>query len=242
MKRLVLGVLLAASGFAQKVQVESDPAVDFTKFKTFTIRQAHLNSKNPALNGELVRKRIDFDIQKYLTAKKLTYVEQGPGSQRRVHPRLGSRRPARGIPRGVARLGNSRGSGALYGRHAGDRSARSQHAIASVPRHRTRRQERRRQGRKQARRHGQKGHRQIPAEREVDRRVCARQPAAKTAGVTGRQTASVPAGASQAGGYATLWASLVTVVMLRNVIGTFSLRSSRPLVIFDWLCLTLHSQ
>jgi len=95
MKCLVLGLLLAAVGFAQKIQIESDPAVDFTKFKTFAIRQAHLNSKNPALNGELIRKRIDFDIQKYLTAKKLTYVEQGPVDLNVVYT-LGS---ARGVQR-----------------------------------------------------------------------------------------------------------------------------------------------
>ena len=79
MKRFISGLLLVAgAALAQKVQIESDPAIDFSKFKTFTIREGRLNSKNPALNGELVRKRLDFDVQKYLSARKLTYVPSGP--------------------------------------------------------------------------------------------------------------------------------------------------------------------
>ncbi len=54
-----LTFLLTLSAFAQKIEVESDASVDFTKFKTFAIRDARLNSTNPSLNSELVRKRID---------------------------------------------------------------------------------------------------------------------------------------------------------------------------------------
>jgi hypothetical protein len=78
MKCVILGLLLGLSAIAQKIQVESDPAVNFSKFKTFAIRQGRLNSQNPALNGELVQKRIDFDIQKYLTAKGMAFVASGP--------------------------------------------------------------------------------------------------------------------------------------------------------------------
>lgn len=78
MKCVILGLLLGLSAFAQKIQIESDPAVDFSKFKTFTIREGRLNSKNPALTGELIRKRIDFDVQKFLSAKHLTFVPSGP--------------------------------------------------------------------------------------------------------------------------------------------------------------------
>jgi hypothetical protein len=78
MKLLVLSCLLASGAFAQKIQTEFDPAVDFTKFKTFAIRDGRLSSKNPALNGELVKKRLDFDIQKYLVAKGLAFVASGP--------------------------------------------------------------------------------------------------------------------------------------------------------------------
>lgn len=89
MKCVILGLLLGFSAFAQKIQIESDPAVDFSKFKTFAIRQRRLNSKNAALNGELIRKKIDFDIQKFLSAKGLTFVPQGPADMNVVYT-LGS--------------------------------------------------------------------------------------------------------------------------------------------------------
>ena len=77
MRLFLLAVVLTSSAFAQKVQIESDAAVDFTQFKTFAIRVQRLNSKNPALNSELVKKQINADIQKALTAKGLTFVESG---------------------------------------------------------------------------------------------------------------------------------------------------------------------
>ena len=80
MKLFVFAALAASSIFAQKVQIEFDPAIDFHKFSTFAIRQARLNSKYPSLNGELVRKRINFDIQKSLEKKGLTFVAEGPAS------------------------------------------------------------------------------------------------------------------------------------------------------------------
>jgi len=57
--------------FAQKITVEFDQAVDFSKYKTFAIREGQLNSRNPALNNELVKKRIDADIERALTARGL---------------------------------------------------------------------------------------------------------------------------------------------------------------------------
>jgi hypothetical protein len=77
MKPLLVALLLTSGAFAQKIQFESDPAVDFSRFRTFAIREERLNSANPALNGELVKKRIDFDIQKALEAKGLTLVTAG---------------------------------------------------------------------------------------------------------------------------------------------------------------------
>lgn len=74
MKTVALGMLLALSAFAQKIEIESDAAVDFSKYKTFAIRDGRLNSKNPSFNSELVRKRLEADIQKYLGAKGLTFV------------------------------------------------------------------------------------------------------------------------------------------------------------------------
>ena len=52
--------------------------MDFSRFKTFAIRQGRLNSKNPSLNSELTRKRLDADIQKFLGAKGLALVPTGP--------------------------------------------------------------------------------------------------------------------------------------------------------------------
>lgn len=74
---LALGLLAVSAALAQKVDVEFDQNADFAKFKTFAIRQGNLNSKNAMLNSELVRKRIDADIQKNLEAKGLTFVPSG---------------------------------------------------------------------------------------------------------------------------------------------------------------------
>ena len=77
MKTLVAGLLITLGAFAQKIEIESDQAVDFSKFKTFAIRNGRLNSRNPSLNSELIRTRINNDIQKYLGAKGLTYSPAG---------------------------------------------------------------------------------------------------------------------------------------------------------------------
>ena len=77
MKILTLGLLLPLIAFAQKIQIESDDATNFSKFKSFAIRDGQLNSKNPALNSELVRKRLDEDIRKALEAKGLLFVGSG---------------------------------------------------------------------------------------------------------------------------------------------------------------------
>jgi len=82
MKAIAIGLLFALSAFAQKVEIESDPSVDFTKFKSFTIGEGRLNSKNPSLNNDLIRKRLSADIQRYLEAKGLTYSPSGPADLR----------------------------------------------------------------------------------------------------------------------------------------------------------------
>ena len=66
------------SCLAQKITVEFDQAVDFTKYKTFAIRNGQLNSKNPALNSELTKKQIEADIVRDLTARGLTQAASGP--------------------------------------------------------------------------------------------------------------------------------------------------------------------
>ena len=92
--RLLLGCLLAASAlWAQKINIEFDTAVDFAKFKTFAIRDGQLNSKNPSLNSELVRKRINTDIERGLTARGLARIESGR-SDLNVRYHFGSARKA----------------------------------------------------------------------------------------------------------------------------------------------------
>src|ERR1700682_5407258 len=71
---LILSLFASHGASAQKITVELDPAHDFSKYKTFAIRDGQLNSRNPALNSDLVKKRINADIEKYLTAKGLTEV------------------------------------------------------------------------------------------------------------------------------------------------------------------------
>lgn len=90
MRLFLLALLATGCALAQKVTVEFDQAADFTKYKTFAIRDGQLNSKNPALNSELVRKQIDADIERSLTARGLTKVT-GP-SNLNVRYRFGSAR------------------------------------------------------------------------------------------------------------------------------------------------------
>ena len=75
---LILGSLIAQGARAQKITMEFDQTVDFSKYKTFAIRDGQLNSRNPALGGELVKKQIESDIQNDLSAKGLTMVTSGP--------------------------------------------------------------------------------------------------------------------------------------------------------------------
>ena len=92
MRVLILALMAALSAFAQKITVEFDQAADFSKYKTFAIRDGQLNSKNPALNSELVKKRIDADIERDLTARGLMKVTEP--SDLNVRYRFGSARKA----------------------------------------------------------------------------------------------------------------------------------------------------
>jgi Domain of unknown function (DUF4136) len=91
MKIPVLIMLAATSAFAQKITVEFDQAADFTRYKTFAIRDGQLNSKNPALNSELIKKQIEADIARDLAAKGLQMVASGPADLN-VRYRFGSAR------------------------------------------------------------------------------------------------------------------------------------------------------
>jgi hypothetical protein len=71
---MILALLTVCCSWAQKVTVEFDEAADFSKFHTFAIRDGRLNSANPALNSDEVRKLIDTEIEKALKARGLTKV------------------------------------------------------------------------------------------------------------------------------------------------------------------------
>ena len=89
--RLLLLVLLGAGcALAQKITVEFDQAADFSKYKTFAIRDGQLNSRNPALNSGLTKKNIEAEIEKALTAKGL--MEVTGRSDLNVQYHLGSAR------------------------------------------------------------------------------------------------------------------------------------------------------
>lgn len=87
---LILAATIAAQ--AQKVTVEFDQAADFAKYRTFAIRGGQVNSKNPALDSELIRKKIEADIERGLTARGLM-LATGP-SDLSVRYRLGTARKA----------------------------------------------------------------------------------------------------------------------------------------------------
>ena len=88
MRVLLITLLGTVGAWAQKVTVEFDQAIDFSKYKTFAIRDGQLNSRNPALNSELVKKRLSADIERNLEARGLMKVT-GP-SDLNVRYRFGS--------------------------------------------------------------------------------------------------------------------------------------------------------
>jgi len=75
---LILALLVVPGVRAQDITTEFDEAVDFTQFKTFAIREGQLNTRSPALNSDLTKRRIETEIQRALTAKGLTMVTTGP--------------------------------------------------------------------------------------------------------------------------------------------------------------------
>lgn len=85
-------LLLASSVVAQKIDVQFDQSIDFTHYKTFAIRGGQLNAKDPSLNSDLVRKRIEGDIESALTAKGLT--KSMGRAELNVRYRLGEQRKA----------------------------------------------------------------------------------------------------------------------------------------------------
>ncbi len=129
MFKVILMTWLAAAAWAQKITVEFDQAAEFGKYKTFAIRDGQLNSRNPALNSELVKKQIERDIERYLTARGL---EMTAGrADLNVRYRFGSARKAeierypagwRGLGTRVVRVPYTEGNLVIDLRDAGARS------------------------------------------------------------------------------------------------------------------------
>ena len=71
---LVVTLLAVPAARAQKISVEFDQAANFTKYKTFAVRDGQMNAKAPALNSELTKKNLQTEIENALTAKGLTKV------------------------------------------------------------------------------------------------------------------------------------------------------------------------
>src|SRR5262249_19046949 len=74
----LLSGLLAVSLFADDKDVDFDRQADFSKFRTFTIRQGQIEAKSPELNSTLVRKKIEDSIRSQLQAKGLREVPNRP--------------------------------------------------------------------------------------------------------------------------------------------------------------------
>ena len=82
---LVVSGLLTTPAHAQKVTVEFDQGADFSRYKTFSIRDGQLNSRNPALNNDLVKQRIESDLEKNLIARGLTRADDRADLNVRYH-------------------------------------------------------------------------------------------------------------------------------------------------------------
>jgi hypothetical protein len=82
---LVLLPAVARPLRGQKISIEFDQAADFTKYKTFAIRRGELNSKNPALNSELVKKQIEAELVRDFTSRGLSQTQSGPADLNLVY-------------------------------------------------------------------------------------------------------------------------------------------------------------
>jgi len=75
---LLVSLLAGSCVMAQKVTVQFDPSGAFSDYRTFKILNGTLNSRNPALNSDLVKKQIETDIRRNLSARGLTEVQKQP--------------------------------------------------------------------------------------------------------------------------------------------------------------------
>jgi hypothetical protein len=105
---LLFLLLIPVAIQAQKITVEFDESKGFSDYKTFMIRNGQLNSRNPALNSELVKKKIETEIRRRLTAKGLTEVTSQPDLNVRYSLGSANRREVEAYPAGWRGLGTRR--------------------------------------------------------------------------------------------------------------------------------------
>jgi len=91
---------------AQDVDIEFDDSANFANYKTFRIGAGDINAKAPALNNELVKKKIENELRARLIAKKLTEVTGQADLAVRYTLGSAQRTEATAIPAG--RLGRQR--------------------------------------------------------------------------------------------------------------------------------------
>ena len=104
----LLAAFFPVMAAAQKVTVEFDESVDFSHFKTFAIREGRLNSKNPTLNSDLVRKKIDGEIRRRLTERGLEETDTRPDLNVRYSLGSARRNEVEAYPAGWRGLGTRR--------------------------------------------------------------------------------------------------------------------------------------
>ncbi|MBI4906141.1 MAG: DUF4136 domain-containing protein [Acidobacteria bacterium] len=95
---LVLGI--ASAGYGQKVQVEFDESIDFSKYKTYSLQAGQVRSTRPELDSTLVDKKIRNAVIARLSAKGMQEAETNADVV--VGYRMGSkdRRETESVPAG----------------------------------------------------------------------------------------------------------------------------------------------
>ena len=132
---LVLLPAVARPLRGQKISIEFDQAADFTKYKTFAIRRGELNSKNPALNSELVKKQIEAELVRDFPSRGLFQTQSGPADLNLVyHFGTARKTEVEAYPAGWRGWGDSLCAGSLRRWDPGDRPARSLNAFSRVAR------------------------------------------------------------------------------------------------------------
>ena len=101
----VLLCFLPTLCLCQKVSIEFDETQGFSDYKTFAIVNGALNSKNPSLNNDIVKKNLEAEIRRRLVEKGLTEVTARPDLNVRYSLGSGRRVETEAYPAGWRGLG-----------------------------------------------------------------------------------------------------------------------------------------